>query len=137
MSDLERFIKAQEGSYETALSEIKNGKKISHWMWYIFPQLKGLGRSSTAVFYGINGFEEAEAYLKHPVLGNRLIEISNELLELPGDDAHKIFGSPDDMKLRSSMTLFSLLPNRDSVFDLVLQKFFRGEKDKRTIDILS
>lgn len=137
MSDLERFIKAQEGSYETALSEIKNGKKISHWMWYIFPQLKGLGRSSTAVFYGINGFEEAEAYLKHPVLGNRLIEISNELLELPGDDAHKIFGSPDDMKLRSSMTLFSLLPNTDSVFDLVLQKFFRGEKDKRTIDILS
>ena len=136
MSDLERYIKAQEGSYDAALAEIRNGRKTSHWMWYIFPQIKGLGHSSTSEHYGIRSMDEAEEYVKHPVLGKRLMNISKELLRLPGSDAHQIFGSPDDMKLRSSMTLFSLVKESDPVFEEVLKKYFNGERDKRTFEIV-
>ena len=122
-NNLDRFIEAQETDYEIALSEINEGRKKSHWMWYIFPQMKGLGHSATSKYYAIYDNSEAEAYLRHPVLGNRLIEISNVLLKLPGNDANRIFGSPDDLKLRSCMTLFASLPNTDPVFALALNKF--------------
>lgn len=132
---LNRFVKAQENTYSTALQEIKSGRKKSHWMWFIFPQLKGLGFSETAQFYGINGLSEAQEYLQHPVLGGRLREISRALLTLESGDAHAIFGYPDDMKLKSSMTLFAEVGN-DSVFDEVLMKFFDGEKDQKTLELL-
>lgn len=132
-NDLQRFISAQQRDYETALSEIKNGRKRSHWMWYIFPQIQGLGFSSTSKYYAIKDIHEAEAYLAHPVLGKRLIEISNELLKLSTHNANVVFGSPDDMKLRSSITLFASVPNADGVFQKVLDKFFNGEKDQLTL----
>jgi len=134
---LQRFTEAQAHNYADALAEIKNGKKRTHWMWYVFPQIQGLGNSEFARLYAINDMEEAEAYLQHPVLGGRLIEISNALLKLQSNDPYAIFGSPDDMKLQSSMTLFSLVPNADPVFDKVLQKFYNGEKDSKTSQILS
>lgn len=134
--NLQRFIDAQEKVYPIALSEIKNGKKQSHWMWYIFPQIQGLGFSETSKFYAIKNIHEAEKFLNHPVLGNRLIEISNELLNLETNDAHKVFGSPDDLKLHSSMTLFSSLSNTNSVFQKVLDKFFEGIKDEKTLRII-
>ena len=134
---LQRFTEAQAHNYADALAEIKNGKKRTHWMWYVFPQIQGLGNSEFARLYAINDMEEAEAYLQHPVLGSRLIEISNALLKLQSNDPYAIFGSPDDMKLQSSMTLFSLVPNADPVFDKVLQKFYNGEKDSKTSQILS
>ena len=133
---LQRFITAQQGSYETALSEIKKGMKRSHWIWYIFPQINGLGFSETSQYYAIKSKEEATAYLAHPVLGKRLIEICEALLQLPDNNAHNIFGSPDDLKLKSSMTLFASLPHTHPVFDAVLQKFFNGKKDEKTIRIL-
>ena len=133
---LNRFLKAQETDYPVALSEIKNGKKQSHWMWYIFPQIHGLGFSETSKFYEIKNIQEAEDFLNDSVLGSRLIEICNELLKLKTNDAHKIFGSPDDVKLRSSMTLFSSLNNADLVFKTVLDKFFNGQVDKKTVRIL-
>ena len=105
-------------------------------MWYIFPQIKGLGFSETSKFYSIANITEAVEYLGHPVLGIRLVEISNQLLQLDGNDANKIFGSPDDLKLRSSMTLFATLPQTDKVFQLVLGKFFNGTKDNKTLQIL-
>jgi uncharacterized protein (DUF1810 family) len=135
-STLNRFIDAQEDSYATALSEIKSGKKQSHWMWYIFPQIKGLGFSETSMYYAIKDIEEAEAFLNHPVLGSRLIEISKELLKLQSNNAHQILGSPDDVKLHSSMTLFSSLAGASPVFEEVLRKFFNGEKDQKTLQIL-
>jgi len=134
---LQRFIDAQKGEYENALSEIKSGRKLSHWMWYIFPQIKGLGHSETSSFYAIQDRQQAEEYLQNPVLGKRLTEISNALLDLDTDDAHSIFGSPDDLKLKSSMTLFSSLPETNPVFERVLQKFFDGKKDDKTLKILS
>jgi uncharacterized protein (DUF1810 family) len=135
-STLKRFIDAQESSYAIALSEIKSGRKRSHWMWYIFPQIKGLGFSETSMFYAIKDIEEAEAFLHHPILGSRLIEISEELLKLRGNDAHQILGSPDDVKLHSCMTLFSSIPGASPVFEDVLRKFFNGEKDNKTLQIL-
>mgnify|MGYP001556348483 CR=1 FL=1 len=135
-TNLERFLKAQERDYAIALSEIKKGKKQSHWMWYIFPQIHGLGLSETSRFYAIKNRKEAADYLKDPVLGKRLIDICNELLKLENNDAHKIFGSPDDMKLHSSMTLFSSLPDTDPVFIKVLDKFFAGTKDDKTLQII-
>jgi len=134
--NLQRFIDAQESVYPLALEEIKNGRKQSHWMWFIFPQIQGLGFSATSKLYAIKDNQEAEAFLKHPLLGSRLITISNELLKLNSNDAHTIFGSPDDMKLQSSMTLFSSLKNAGPVFDLVLQKFFKGIKDRNTLQRL-
>ena len=132
---LERFIKAQEHSYEIALSEIKGGRKRSHWMWYIFPQIKGLGYSSTSQYYSIQDRQEAENYMNHPILSERLIEISEELLKVDSDDPSVVLGYPDDMKLKSSMTLFYLV-SKKSVFKRVLDKFFCGELDDRTVDIL-
>ena len=133
---LQRFLDAQEKDYAVALSEIKNGRKKSHWIWYNFPQIKGLGFSETSRFYAIKDLQEAEAYLQHPVLGERLIQISNALLELPENDANKIFGSPDDLKLKSSMTLFASIDNKNQVFSKVLDKFFNGERDIKTLQIL-
>ena len=134
--NLERFIEAQRRNYENALSEIKKGKKQSHWMWYIFPQVKGLGFTSTSNYYSIIDLNEADAYLQHEILGKRLIQICNELLLLKSNNAREIFGTPDDMKLKSSMTLFASLENADPVFETVLQKFFKGDKDQKTINII-
>lgn len=136
-NSLKRFIDAHERDYPSALSEIRNGKKRGHWMWYIFPQIQGLGFSETSKFYAIKDTNEAEAFLKHPVLGTRLIDICNALLNLKTNDAHKIFGSPDDLKLHSSMTLFSFLDNTDPVFQKVLDKFFNGVKDQKTLGIIN
>ncbi|MGN6353690.1 MAG: DUF1810 domain-containing protein [Parafilimonas sp.] len=133
---LERFVEAQQAEYNIALNEIKNGKKETHWMWYIFPQVLGLGFTSVSMEYGIKDLDEAAAYLNHPVLGPRLIEISNVLLTLDTDNAREIFGGSDAVKLRSSMTLFSLVPKADKVFELVLEKFFKGRKDEKTLQLL-
>jgi uncharacterized protein (DUF1810 family) len=135
--NLQRFIDAQKDAFPIALAEIKHGKKRSHWMWYIFPQIKGLGLSETSKFYAVNDLSEAEAFLQHPLLGGRLVEICNELLALDSNDAHAIFGSPDDSKLKSSMTLFAAVDNAPPVFQLVLDKFFNGTKDTQTLNILS
>ncbi len=134
--NLERFLDAQKNDYATALSEIKNGKKESHWMWYIFPQAMGLGYTSTSIHYSIKDLDEAKAYLDHPVLGKRLIEITNAALALETNDARQVFGSPDNLKLKSSMTLFSLVPDADKVFEKVLDKFFDGKKDEKTLQLL-
>jgi uncharacterized protein (DUF1810 family) len=136
-TNLQRFIDAQKSDYSIALSEIKKGKKRSHWMWYIFPQITGLGYSETSKFYSLKSLHEADEFLKHPVLGPRLIEISNALLDLKSDDAFSIFGTPDDQKLKSSMTLFSILPDTNPVFQAVLDKFFHGLKDVKTLKILN
>ena len=134
--DLNRFLEAQETDYPVALREIRNGRKTSHWMWYIFPQLRGLGRSHYAHLYGISDRKEAEAYLRHPVLGKRLLEISAALLGLETSSAYGVMGSPDDMKLKSSMTLFASLANTDPVFERVLQKFFNCERDRKTLELM-
>jgi uncharacterized protein (DUF1810 family) len=135
--DLNRFLTAQEREYERALAEIKNGRKRSHWMWYIFPQIVGLGLSDTSRFYAIKDQAEAEAYLLHPILGNRLIEISKALVDLEDNHATRIFGSPDDLKLKSSMTLFAALPGTDPVFSQVLTKYFNGIKDWETLRLIN
>ena len=135
-NELSRFLDAQEQEYPTALKEIRNGRKTSHWMWYIFPQLQGLGRSHYAHFYGLSGSREAQAFLQHPVLGKRLVEACEALLALESTSAYQVMGSPDDLKLRSSMTLFAVLPDTDAVFEKVLQKFFEGKKDLRTLELL-
>ena len=134
---LDRFLIAQEKKYFSALSEIKSGLKSGHWMWYIFPQIEGLGRTSTSNFYGIKGLEEAKEYLNHPILGSRLREITNELLLFEGSDAEQIFGFPDCLKLRSSMTLFNLVDDsEDNIFLRVIDKFYEGQKDEKTLERL-
>ena len=133
---LNRFLEAQAGVYERALAELKRGRKESHWMWFIFPQIDGLGRSSTARFYAIKSAKEAKAYLDHPLLGQRLIECSNALLQSRGKSASDIFGFPDDLKLRSSMTLFASISGPDSVFSRVIGQYFAGQPDQRTIELL-
>ena len=125
--DLSRFTKAHRYSYQTALSEIKNGRKTSHWMWYIFPQMRGLGRSDTSKYYAIQSLDEAKAFLKDPYLGKNLLEIN----------ATEVFGKPDDWKLKSCMTLFSIISEDGSVFHKVLDKFFYGKPDKRTLKMLN
>lgn len=137
MNSLNRFIEAQANSYENALSEIKKGRKTSHWMWYIFPQIKGLGQSETAKYYAIQDKDEAEKYLNHPILGMRLIEISKELLKHKAKTASQIFGFPDDLKLHSSITLFSILTESDQVFKDILIAYFGGLSDQKTIEIVS
>ena len=122
--------------YLKALAEVTNGKKVTHWMWFIFPQLKGLGFSETAKFYGITDLDEAAAYLSHPILGRNLVAISEVLLKIKGKSATVIFGTPDDLKLRSCMTLFSKVPNADPVFKKVLDQYFMGIADARTIQLL-
>lgn len=135
-STLQRFIDAQAVNYQDALAEIKNGHKRSHWMWYVFPQIQGLGISETAKFYALKDAQEAAAFLAHPVLGRRLLEISEALLGLASNDAHGVLGSPDNMKLKSSMTLFAALQS-NPVFQQVLDKFYGGAKDEKTLRLLA
>ena len=132
---VERFIDAQKEDYDMAFREISKGKKINHYMWYIFPQVKGLGRSSTAKYYGIDGLDEAREYMENEYLANNLIDISNELLKLETNDPVAIFGPIDSKKLRSSMTLFELVSDND-VFPLVLEKYFDGKRDQITLDLV-
>jgi uncharacterized protein (DUF1810 family) len=137
VNELNRFLSAQEQDYDHALSEIRSGRKRTHWIWYIFPQIQGLGFSTNAVYYSITDLQEAAAFLKHPVLGPRLVEISRALLPLSSSNPTQVMGSPDDIKLRSSMTLFSMVPGTDPVFGEVLEKFFGGQRDDRTVAIVS
>ena len=134
-ADLSRFPKAQEQDYGQALREIRSGRKRSHWMWYIFPQIQGLGFSPTAQYYAIRDLQEARDYLAHPVLGARLKEISSALLDLNGLSASEIFGYPDDLKLRSSMTLFRMADLNEPVFLEVLEKYYDGKPDARTVEL--
>lgn len=134
--ELDKFLTAQERSYATALQEIRNGYKRSHWMWYIFPQIDGLGFSSTARRYAIKDLEQAKDYMAHPVLSKRLIEISEALLGLSCSDPSVVMGYPDDMKLCSSMTLFELAAPEEKVFGKVLDKFYHGRRDGATLRIL-
>lgn len=135
--DLNRFLEAQENIYKDALQEIQNGQKTSHWMWFIFPQLKGLGFSDYNIFYGIENLEEAQQYYNHPILGKKLIEITTALLKIENKTALEIMGRPDERKLRSCMTLFSRLPNTSDCFQLVLQKYFDNKLDDRTLEIIA
>ena len=134
--DLNRFTNAQAGIYETALAELKNGQKRTHWMWYIFPQIDGLGRSKTAKYYAIKSMEEARQYLNHPVLGERVLECAEAILAIAGRTASEIFGYPDDLKLKSSMTLFASAATPGFVFVRVLDKYFHGERDVKTLRLL-
>ena len=134
--DLDRFVEAQDDDYEQALSEIRSGRKRSHWMWYVFPQLDGLGFSSTSKRYAIKSKAEAAAYLSHPVLGPRLRECAEAVLQVQGRSALEIFGSPDDMKLRSCATLFARVSPAGSVFHRLLDNYFQGEPDAKTLRLL-
>lgn len=134
--NIERFLKAQERIYTIALQELHEGRKRSHWMWYIFPQLKGLGHSYNSKFYGISGPEEASEYLEDPILGQRLREISNVILNIATDEAVAVFGGIDSRKLKSSMTLFDLVSPND-IFARVLDKYFNGQRDRSTIVLLN
>ena len=134
---LERFIEPQEQDYEQALKEIRNGRKVSHWIWYIFPQLRGLGKSYMSDYYGIRDLDEAKAFLQDPYLGKHLQKISEALLNLDNDNATQIMGRPDDMKLKSSMTLFACADPENAVFEKVLEKFYNGHKDGRPLKMLS
>ena len=134
--DLGRFVEAQRGDYAQAIAEIRAGRKRSHWMWYIFPQYDGLGSSSTARRYAIRSVAEAEAYLRHPVLGPRLVECAEAVVGVEGSSAHDIFGSPDDLKLRSSATLFASVSTEGSVFERLLRKYFPAGRDEQTLRLL-
>jgi uncharacterized protein (DUF1810 family) len=134
--DLGRFVEAQEDDYEEALSEVRSGRKVSHWMWYVFPQFAGLGFSPTSQRYAIKSRAEAAAYLRHPILGPRLVAIAEAALRVEGRSALEIFGSPDDMKLRSCATLFAFVSPEGSVFHRLLDKYFRGEPDTTTLRLL-
>jgi len=135
---LDRFLAAQAEMYDVALDEIRSGQKQSHWMWFIFPQLQELGFSDTSRYYGIPGIQEACRYLRHPVLGERLREISRQLLQLNENNITKIMGTPDDIKLNSSMTLFACIDESDdTVFKMVIDKFYQGQIDEGTARILS
>ena len=134
--DLARFLRAQARDYETALTEIRSGRKQSHWMWFVFPQFEGLGFSQTSRHYSIKSIGEAEAYVTHPVLGPRLIECAQAALDVQGRSALEIFGSPDDSKLRSSATLFALVSPPGSVFQQILEKYFQGRRDERTLELV-
>jgi uncharacterized protein (DUF1810 family) len=135
--NLARFIEAQQGEYEAALAEIRAGRKRSHWMWYVFPQFTGLGSSPTSVHYAIKSRDEAKQYLAHPVLGRRLVECAEAVLRIDNRSVHEIFGSPDDMKLRSSATLFASVSPDGSVFQQIIDKYFEGKPDQRTITLLA
>jgi uncharacterized protein (DUF1810 family) len=134
--NLSRFVQAQEEDYAQALCEIKSGRKQSHWMWYIFPQFDGLGFSSTSKRYSIKSVEEAEAYLGHPVLGPRLLESTEAVLRVEGRSAFEIFGSPDDVKLKSCATLFARVSPPGSVFERLLDKYYEGGCDGKTLRLL-
>ena len=140
-SDLQRFVAAQEGVYDAALAELRRGRKTSHWMWFVFPQVRGLGRSPTAQRYAVTGLEEARAYLGHPLLGPRLRECAAALLDVASDeqragrrpDAARVLGPVDATKLRSSMTLFALAAPEEALFAQVLDRFYGGEQDPLTL----
>ena len=134
--DLARFTSAQEGVYERALTEVRAGDKRSHWMWFVFPQIDGLGSSPTAKHYAIKTAAEARAYLDHPVLGPRLRECAEAVLAVENRSAFDIFGSPDDLKLKSCMTLFESVDGAGSVFGRVLDRYFEAKRDERTLQIL-
>jgi uncharacterized protein (DUF1810 family) len=136
--DLSRFVDAQSPVYENVLAELRAGTKRSHWMWFVFPQHRALGRSATALHYGLSGVNEAAAYWRHPVLGPRLRECCERLLALPPSrSAHDVFGSPDDLKLRSSMTLFAAAVPDEPLFARVLERFYGGAPDARTLEVLA
>lgn len=134
--DLNRFLDAQEGVYERALAELKGGQKQTHWMWFVFPQIEGLGHSPTARHYSIKSTEEARHYLNHPVLGKRLLECTEVVVALKGESVSEIFGYPDDMKFKSSMTLFEKVAGSGSVFSLALDRYCHGKRDGTTLRLL-
>lgn len=134
--DLDRFVRAQEPVIAQVRAELKAGRKATHWMWFVFPQLAGLGFSHRAQLYGISSLDEARAYLAHPVLGPRLVECTDLVNAVEGRTAHDIFGSPDDMKFRSSMTLFALASPDEPAFGVALAKYFDGRRDERTLELL-
>ena len=133
---LQRFIQAQKFIYERALAELQSGKKQSHWMWFIFPQINGLGFSMTAKKYAIKSSSEARAYLNHPILGARLLECTQTVFLIENCSAHDIFGSPDDLKLCSCMTLFEFVADKEPVFGQVVDKLYAGKRDQRTLGLL-
>ena len=134
---MQRFYEPQRRDFDTALAEVRRGRKVSHWMWYIFPQLKGLGRSSTAQFYGLDGLEEARRFAADPALGGNLRTITQALLDQPDRNARAVFGGTDAMKLRSCMTLFELADPECGLYARVLEEFFRGERDPQTLKMLA
>lgn len=135
--NLARFVSAQDAVYESVLQELKSGRKRSHWMWFIFPQIKGLGSSSTAKYYAISGVEEAQAYMRHPVLSNRISQCTELVREIKGKTASAIFPYPDDLKFHSSMTLFEFVADKDhNIFHLALNQFFEGQGDPATLKLL-
>ena len=134
--DLDRFLAAQAEVHEGALDELRRGRKVGHWIWFVFPQIAGLGRSPTSQRYAIRSLAEARAYLAHPLLGSRLIECTAAVNALAGRTAHQIFGSPDDLKFRSSLTLFHAAAPDEPVFHAALAKYFAGEADARTLELL-
>ena len=134
--DLNRFLEAQQQTYENAMREIRQGSKQTHWMWFIFPQLRGLGFTDYNIFYGIENLKEAEHYLNHPVLGRRLVEITQAMFEIENKTALEILGRPDERKLKSCMTLFGLLPETAECFMQVLEKYYNGEQDEKTLQLV-
>ena len=134
--NLSRFVEAQEDDYEKPLSELRSGKKRTHWMWYIFPQIDGLAFSSTSKHYALKSIEEAKAYLNHSILGPRLQECAEAVLRIEGRSAAEIFGLPDDLKLRSCATLFESVSPSGSVFDRLLKKYYQGKRDEKTLQLL-
>jgi len=134
--DLKRFLSAQEGVYETVLAELKGGQKRTHWMWFIFPQIEGLGYTPTSKYYAIKSLEETREYLHHQILEPRLLECSEAVLTVQNSSASDIFGYPDYLKLKSSMTLFSTVADPDSVFVRILDKYYDSERDARTLELL-
>jgi len=136
MQNLSRFVEAQQNEYHQVLQELRNGKKTTHWMWFIFPQIEGLGQSSTAKYYSIKTIDEAKEYLAHPILGARLLECTNAILKIENKTANEIFGYPDNAKLKSSMTLFNFVSPEHKEFSEVLKKYFAAEQDEKTISIL-
>ena len=134
--NLSRFVRAQERDYESALSEINRGQKRTHWMWYIFPQLDGLALSATSKRYSIKNAKDAKAYLDHRVLGPRLLECAEAVVLIEGKSAAEIFGSPDDLKLRSCATLFACVLPQGSVFDRLIDKYYRGERESKTLQLM-
>lgn len=134
--DLRRFVEAQARDYDRALAEIQGGFKRSHWMWYVFPQFAGLGFSSTSQRFAIKSLDEAKAYLAHPVLGPRLLECADAALAVEGRTAYEVFGPPDDLKLRSCATLFACVSPAGSPFEKLLDKYFQGKRDEKTLQAL-
>ncbi len=135
--NLSRFIEAQNKiSYQSVLDELRQANKQGHWMWFIFPQIKGLGNSTTSNYYGIENLEEASAYLADPVLGERLVQCTKILLSLSGHSAQEIFGSPDYLKLRSSLTLFEQASDKTRVFTAALEKYYQGKRDEKTLELI-